>query len=41
MGRYDEVKTILTGLRDAWVQAEPKLREAVPVPSHRDERPSR
>jgi flagellar secretion chaperone FliS len=26
-GRFDEVKTILVGLRDAWVQAERKMRE--------------
>jgi flagellin-specific chaperone FliS len=26
MGRFDEVKTILTGLRDAWVQAERQTR---------------
>ena len=37
-GRYDEVQAILTGLRDAWVQAEPKMREAVVVPGRRDGR---
>jgi len=26
MGRFDEVKAILVGLRDAWVQAERKMR---------------
>ena len=26
-GRFDELKTILVGLRDAWVQAERKMRE--------------
>ena len=26
-GRFDAVKTILVGLRDAWVQAERKMRE--------------
>ena len=41
MGRFDEVKTILTGLRDAWVQAEPKMREETAAPSLWDERSAR
>jgi len=41
MGRLDEVKAILVGLRDAWVQAEPKLRAVAAVPNRRDERSAR
>jgi hypothetical protein len=41
VGRYDEVKRILTGLRDVWVQAEPKLRAAAPVPNRPDGRSAR
>jgi flagellin-specific chaperone FliS len=38
MGRFDEVKAILVGLRDAWVQAERKIRAEAAVPSRPDER---
>jgi len=38
MGRFDEVKTILIGLRDAWVQAERKLQAVAAVPNRWDER---
>ena len=38
MGRFDEVKTILVGLRDAWVQAERKMREESRILDRRGER---
>ena len=38
MGRFDEVKAILTALRDAWVQAERKTRPAAAVQTVRAER---
>jgi flagellin-specific chaperone FliS len=38
MGRFDEVKRILVGLRDAWVQAERKMEAEAAVPNRRDER---
>ena len=41
MGRFDEVKAILVGLRDAWVQAEPKMRAEAAVQTVRDERSAR
>jgi flagellin-specific chaperone FliS len=41
MGRFDEVKAILAELRDAWVQAEPKLRETAAVPVRANPRSAR
>ena len=38
MGRFDEVKAILVGLRDAWVQAERKIQVEAPVPIRPDQR---
>ncbi len=35
-GRFDEVKAILVGLRDAWVQAERKMREESRSSNRRD-----
>lgn len=39
MGRFDEVKTILTGLRDAWVQAEQQMRGEAAVQTVRADAP--
>ena len=41
VGRLDEVNRVLSGLRDAWVEAEPKLREATVALDRRGERSTR
>jgi flagellin-specific chaperone FliS len=41
MGRFDEVKAILAELREAWVQAEPKLRAPAAVPVRANPRSAR